>query len=82
MEEIIMKCAEFGILGVFSLLMLTKGLSAVTALTSAIDKLADKLNAMDGRIGNVEREIRDLRQDFLETKHLLKSLLERRLSND
>ena len=82
MEEIIMKCAEFGILGVFSLLMLTKGLSAVTALTSAIDKLADKLNAMDGRVGNVEREIRDLRQDFLETKHLLKSLLERRLSND
>ena len=82
MEEIIMKCAEFGILGVFSLLMLTKGLSAVTALTSAIDKLADKINAMDGRIGNVEREIRDLRQDFLETKHLLKSLLERRLSND
>ena len=82
MEEIIMKCAEFGILGVFSLLMLTKGLSAVTALTSAIDKLADKINAMDGRIGNVERDIRDLRQDFLETKHLLKSLLERRLSHD
>ena len=82
MEEIIMKCAEFGILGVFSLLMLTKGLSAVTALTSAIDKLADKLNAMDGRVGNVEREIRDLRQDFLETKHLLKSLLERKYQND
>ena len=81
MEEIIKECAEFGILGVFSLLMLTKGLSAVTALTSAIDKLADKINSMDGRIENVEREIRDLRQDFLETKHLLKSFLEGRLIN-
>ena len=88
MEEIILKCAEFGILGVFSLLMLTKGLSALntlsnsqTILATAIDKLADKINSMDGRISNIEREVRDLRSDFLETKQMLKSLFERHVSS-
>ena len=86
MEEIILKCAEFGILGVFSLLMLTKGLSALNTLSdsqktlaAAIDKLADKINSMDGRISNIEREVRDLRGDFLETKQMLKSILERKI---
>ena len=86
MEEIILKCAEFGILGVFSLLMLTKGLSALNTLSdsqktlaAAIDKLADKINSMDGRISNIEREVRDLRSDFLETKQMLKSILERKV---
>ena len=84
MEEIILKCAEFGILGVFSLLMLTKGLSALNTLSdsqktlaAAIDKLADKINSMDGRISNIEREVRDLSSDFLEIKQMLKSILQR-----
>ena len=57
MEEILLKSVELGALGIFCLLLLTKGLNALTVLTQAIDKLADKLNALDGRITNIERDV-------------------------
>lgn len=85
MEEMILKYAEFGVLGIITLLLLTKGLSALKTLSdsqktlaAAIDKLADKINSMDSRIVNIEREMRDLRNDLLETKQLIKSFLERK----
>ena len=71
MEEILLKSVELGALGIFCLLLLTKGLNALTVLTQAIDKLADKLNSMDGRITNIER-------DVLELKQLVKNFLERK----
>ena len=71
MEEILLKSVELGALGIFCLLLLTKGLNALTVLTQAIDKLADKLNALDGRITNIER-------DVLELKQLVKNFLERK----
>ena len=40
------------------------------ALTQAIEKFTDKINSMDSRITNIER-------DVLELKQLIKSLLER-----
>ena len=71
MEEILLKSVELGALGIFCLLLLTKGLNALTVLTQAIDKLADKLNATGGRIANIER-------DVLELKQLVKNFLERK----
>ena len=78
MEDIILKSIELGALGIFCLLLLTKGLNSLTALSdsqktlaSAIEKLADKINSMDGRITNIER-------DVLELKQLVKNFLERK----
>ena len=75
MEEILLKSAELGVLGVIVLIMLTKGLSVLTALTLAIDKLADKINLQDGefksRLKNIDREIKEIRRlitdKFLQT---------------
>ena len=75
MEEILLKSAELGVLGVIVLIMLTKGLSVLTALTLAIDKLADKINLQDGefksRLKNIDREVKEIRRlitdKFLQT---------------
>ena len=84
MEEMLLKGIELGALGLVTVLLLTKGLSALNTLADsqktlakAIDKLADKINFMDGKIANVEREVRDLRNDFFEIKQMIKSVLER-----
>ena len=78
MEEMILKAVELGALGIFCLLLLTKGLNSLTALsdsqkalTQAIEKFTDKINSMDSRITNIER-------DVLELKQLMKSFLERK----
>ena len=75
MDEILLKSAELGALGIAYILLLTKGLNALTALsdsqkalTNAIEKLADKVNSIDSRITNIER-------DVLELKQLLKNFL-------
>ena len=70
MEEMLLKSVELGALGIFCLLLLTRGLNALTALTQAIEKLADKINLMDSRITNIER-------DILELKQLMKNFVER-----
>ena len=78
MEDILLKSAELGALGIFCLLLLTKGLNSLTALsdsqkalTQAIEKFTDKINSMDSRITNIER-------DVLELKQLMKNFLERK----
>lgn len=71
MEEMLLKSVELGALGIFCLLLLTRGLNALTALTQAIEKLSDKMNAMDSRITNIER-------DILELKQLIKHFFERK----
>ena len=64
MEELILKCAEFGILGVIVLLLLTKGAASLTELTKttatlsdSIAKLADKIADMGTLINNVTFQI-------------------------
>ena len=65
----ILKAIELGALGIFCLLLLTKGLNALVELSNsqktlanAIEKLADKINSMDGRITNIERDVLELKQ--------------------
>ena len=69
MEEMLLKSVELGALGIFCLLLLTKGLNSLTALsdsqkalTQAIEKFTDKINSMDSRITNIERDILELKQ--------------------
>lgn len=71
MEDFVLKCAEFGVLGVIVLLLLTRGLSALNelsktttilsksqeALAGSINKLAEKVANMDTRIINVGYQI-------------------------
>ena len=74
MEESILKYAEFGILGVITLLLLTKGinslikLSETTAkladsqktLADSINKLADRVVNMDIRLSNFGHQIENI----------------------
>ena len=46
MEDAILNYAEFGILGVVTLLLLTKGLSALTELTKTTATLSDSQKAL------------------------------------
>lgn len=82
MEDLILKCAEFGILGIVTLLLLSKGLSSLNdlakttamlsesqkTLAESITKLAEKVSAMDTRLSNVTFQIEgiDKRLDKLE----------------
>ena len=82
MEDLILKCAEFGILGIVTLLLLSKGLSSLNDLTKttamlsesqktlaeSIAKLAEKVSAMGTRLSNVTFQLEgvDKRLDKLE----------------
>jgi len=71
MEDTILKFAEFGVLGVFSLLMLTKGLSnladlnkstaslseAQKALAESITKLSEKVHGFSFQLADIEKRL-------------------------
>lgn len=71
MEDAILKYAEFGVVGVIALLLLTKGLSnlsdlnkstaslseAQKALADSISKLADKVTSFSFSLANIERHL-------------------------
>lgn len=82
MEESILKYAEFGVLGIVTLLLLTKGLTALNELTKttatlseaqkaladSIKTLAEKVSDMGSRLSNVTIQIEGIekRLDKLE----------------
>lgn len=92
MEEIVLKCAELGALGIFSLLLLTKGLSALNSLSTSltelsksqeklaesVTRLTEKIYNVDSKVENIKAELQDLKADLFEVKQFLKSLLERK----
>lgn len=57
LEELILKYAEFGILGVITLLLLTKGLTALTQLTQTTAKLAESQKALADSITKLTEKI-------------------------
>ena len=71
MEEIILKCAEFGVLGVIVLILLTKGLTSLNelarttatlsesqkALAETIAKLTEKVAGFGYQIEGIERRL-------------------------
>ena len=82
MEESVLKYAEFGVLGIITLLLLTKGLTALNELTKttatlseaqkaladSIKTLAEKVSDMGSRLSNVTFQIEGIekRLDKLE----------------
>ena len=85
MEEFILKGFELGALGLISLFLLTKGMTAIKDLSDsnklladAVTKLSDKVNMMDGRFLSIEFELRRMnsRLDKIE------DYFERKISNE
>ena len=71
MEDAILKYAEFGIMGVFSLIMLTKGLTNLSelnkstaalsesqkALADSITKLSEKIHSFSFQLNDIEKSL-------------------------
>ena len=67
MEDLIMKSAEFGVLGVITFYLLTKGTAEIDKLAEsnkrladAIDKLYSKISNIDVRIGSIEFDLHSM----------------------
>ena len=60
MEEAFLKYAEFGILGVVTLLLLTKGLTALNELTKTTASLSDAQKALADSIAKLADKVSDL----------------------
>ena len=81
MEDTILRFEEFGVLGVFSLLMLTKGLSnladlnkstaslseAQKALAESITKLSEKVHSFSFQLADIEKRL-DKIEDLLKSQ--------------
>ena len=67
MEDLIMKTAEFGVLGVITFYLLTKGTAEIDKLAEsnkrlaeAVDKFFAKVGNIDVRVGSIEFELRHI----------------------
>ena len=67
MEDLVMKTAEFGVLGVITFYLLTKGTAEIDKLAEsnkrlaeAVDKFFTKVNNIDIRVGSIEFELRNI----------------------
>ena len=71
MEELIMKTAEFGVLGVITFYLLTKGTSEIDKLAEsnkklaeAVDKFFAKVGTIDVRVGNIDSRVCNIETDL------------------
>ena len=78
MEEIILKCAEFGVLGVIVLLLLTRGITALNSLTQSQTVLAESINRLykevavvDNRVNVIEGRLTAIESSLLEIRNYL-----------
>lgn len=92
MEDFVLKCAEFGILGVITLLLLTKGLSSLNelakttatlsdsqkALAQSITKLTEKIANFGYQIEGIERRLDKLEEFSARNFSELRDLLKKR----
>ena len=67
MEDLVMKTAEFGVLGVITFYLLTKGTAEIDKLAEsnkrlaeAVDKFFAKVGNIDVRVGSIEFELRHI----------------------
>ena len=90
MEDMVLKYAEFGVLGVITLILLTKGLNALNelarttatlseaqkALADSIARLADKVATLEEKTNSVSFHIEGIekRLDKLDTEGIEKRL--------
>ena len=66
MEDLILKCANSG-LELVALFFLIRTLPVLNELSRSIDKLSDKFDLLDRRIGNIEQQLG--RRNFNEQSH-------------
>ena len=92
MEDFVLKCAEFGILGVITLLLLTTGLSSLNelakttatlsdsqkALAQSITKLTEKIANFGYQIEGIERRLDKLEEFSARNFSELRDLLKKR----
>ena len=78
MEELILKCAEFGVLGVIVLLLLTRGITALNTLTQSQNTLCESINRLykevaviDNRVDVIEQEIKAMKLTLEEIRNYL-----------
>lgn len=67
MEDLILKCTEFGALGIVTIYLLTKGTDALKdlaqsnkSLADSVKALADKVNLLDNRVDDFKQQLRDI----------------------
>lgn len=89
MEDLILKCAEFGILGVVVLLLLTKGLSSLNelskttatlsesqkALAEVLTKLSEKVSGMSYQMDAINRRLDKLEETYARNFAELRNLI-------
>ena len=89
MEDLILKCAEFGILGVVVLILLTKGLSSLNelakttamlsqsqkALAETIAKLTEKVAGFGFQLEGIERRLDKLEEIYSRSFEKLSNLI-------
>ena len=76
MEDLIMKTAEFGVLGVITFYLLTKGTAEIDKLAEsnrklaeAVEKLYAKVANIDTRVNGLEFELRDIANRLSKIEH-------------
>ena len=81
MEDFILKTAEFGVLGVITFYLLTKGTAEIDKLAEsnkrlaeAVDKFFTKVNNIDIRVGSVEFELRTINSRLEKIEDIIKTL--------
>lgn len=79
MEEMIMKIGEFGVLGVITFYLLTKGAAEIDKLAEsnkklaeAVDKFFAKVNNLDARVGSIEYDLRNIAVRLEQIENLLR----------
>lgn len=89
MEDLILKCAEFGILGVIVLILLTKGLTSLNelarttatlsesqkALAETISKLTEKVAGFGLQLEGIERRLDKLEELYSRSVEEIRNLI-------
>ena len=72
MEDLIMKTAEFGVLGVITFYLLTKGTAEIDKLAESNKRLAEAVEKLFAKVGSMEYELRGITSRLDKIENTLK----------
>ena len=64
MEDLIMKTAEFGVLGVITFYLLTKGTAEIDKLAESNKKLADAVDKFFAKVTNIDVRVNSIKYEL------------------
>ena len=64
MEDLIMKSAEFGVLGIITFYLLTKGTAEIDKLAESNRKLADAVDKFFAKVGNIDLRVNSMEYEL------------------